>query len=352
MTDTKRWFLGVILWSFVILSGYEGRAESQYVSPPNQDTPTEVEIVLYVLDILSIDTPSQTFEVKAFIDLKWKDERLAFDPKEIGIESKIFEDAGAKQKLIEIWWPDINIVNEHGPPVIDNRELIIAADGTVEYKLLIEVQLFFRPDLAQFPFDIQTFPIKIQSFSFDETILVFKMHEKATYLSNDLYLNEWDLVASHAEIVRRQELRSDKKLSEFLLTITLRRKPHFYIWKIFAPLMLILMVSWSIFWMSDEPLSSRVNIAIVGLLTAVAFSFVFLGHLPRVSYLTFMDVIVTGTYFFLVLNVVEDVLEEIIKRYGREKWANRFNVTCLVLFILAYIMMWMISLLSFGIWTL
>ena len=86
--------LGVLVTVVALLStnaiyGHEIPEEEHddpiYVSPPEQ--PTEVKVGLYLIGIDEISPASDafpTFEAELFMDLMWKDPRLAFDPKQLG----------------------------------------------------------------------------------------------------------------------------------------------------------------------------------------------------------------------------------------------------------------------------
>ena len=53
-----------------------------------------------------------------------------------------------------------------------------------------------------------------------------------------------------------------------------------------TPLVLIVSISWSVFWMIGECLSCRMGIALTGILTVVAYQFATAKSLPNVAYFT------------------------------------------------------------------
>ena len=64
------------------------------------------------------------------------------------------------------------------------------------------------------------------------------------------------------------------------------------------PIIFLLVVSWSTFWINPKELESRVTVSIVCLLSLIAYNFVIDNDLPKLGYLTFMDKFVLTTYIF------------------------------------------------------
>ena len=94
------------------------------------------------------------------------------------------------------------------------------------------------------------------------------------------------------------QLRFDKKEEVIISEIKLSRDPFFYILKVIFPVIFIVIISWSVFLMHPRNIEARVNVTIVCLLALIAYNFVIEENLPKVSYLTIMDVIILSSYLF------------------------------------------------------
>ncbi len=76
------------------------------------------------------------------------------------------------------------------------------------------------------------------------------------------------------------------------------------------PLVLILLISSAVFWMDREAihLADRLSVSFTSVLTVVAFDFVTSEKLPSLGYSTVMDMILTASYLFLALSILENVI--------------------------------------------
>jgi hypothetical protein len=133
-------------------------------------------------------------------------------------------------------------------------------------------------------------------------------------------------------------MRSNAPFTRYVLEIEIAREAGFYIWKLFLPLIILVAISWSVFWMTDERFSGRTRISATGVLTVVAYQFVFAEGLPRVAYLTLLDQCMIGSFGLLAVTVLESLLVDRANREDPEK-ALRIDRTSRWLFPTVYALM-------------
>ncbi len=279
--------------------------EPVFVTPPER--PTEVQIGVFLVALTKVDPPSEafpTFRAEVFLDLRWRDPRVAFDPEEAGTDREVFLEHEAELQLERIWWPDVEFDNAQGTRHVEARELVILPDGTIEYSERFNGDFISHPDLRKFPFDAQHFDIRIESFAWDERFLKFVPYEPMIGFNADHKSSlEWDVKRVSALVDSTKEVRSETTFSVFTLRMDVERVSGYYVWKIVLPLLLIVVFTWSTFWMPGEPSSGRMQRAFLALLTVVAFNQVVSRNLPRISYVTFIDAMVFLAFAFVGLTM-------------------------------------------------
>ncbi|MFM8656684.1 MAG: hypothetical protein ACKOD5_06085, partial [Chthoniobacterales bacterium] len=92
--------------------------------------------------------------------------------------------------------------------------------------------------------------------------------------------------------------------SEFRATIDVERNPSFFFWTVFGPVILIFLLSCTVYLVASDQLADRVGICLTSLLACIATQFALSFSLPQISYLTLIDRLFVATYGFIALNVL------------------------------------------------
>jgi hypothetical protein len=324
-----------------------------FVIPPPLEGPIEVGLGLYILDVSDIDPLDNTFTIVAFLDLLWCDPRHKLEAAEKGWGERMYLDDLAMDELDTIWWPNINFTNQTGAREAIHLELVIFPDGTVDYEEHFTLTLEGNYDLRKFPFDRQQLPIIIQPLAWPAEALQLNVEEDMVGFSEDFEVPEWHINAVTTDVSTVQGIRDSKPISQFTMEINVIRRPEFFIWKVMLPLMLLVVLSWSVFWTLEEPLPDRLTISLTGLLTVVAYQFVLRDSLPHIPYLTFMDGVLTFSFVLMAATVVENVIAHILSTHVSNEAANRVEILSRILFPLVYfvgiaLMVFGFGLLNFG----
>ncbi len=296
------------------------------VTPPA--LPTRVEVGLYVLGVPKISSsqdPFPKFAIEAFLDLRWQDPRLAFSPREGEPHRRTYQNQAAQAVLAQNWSPDISFENGEGRREVESSELFIEADGQVEYGERFSVTLHAEVDLRRFPFDSQRFVVSLESFAWDARFVELVAAPEKSGLNPGFHTLEWRFVDFDWEAHEVKEVRSSSAFSRLDFRIHGERIEGFYLWKIALPLLLIVLFSWSVFWMRHEPGSGRMQRTYIGLLTVVAFHHIVSANLPRIAYLTFLDGLVQLAFASIGLTLVQVVTVHRLVDAGRIDAADRLD---------------------------
>lgn len=278
-------------------------------TPPNPDGPTRVGLAVHVLELREIDPIKGSYVLKGYVRTTWCDPRQAFDRAAAGADERIYIGAIAAEMLGKtMWYPGGFPVNRAGELSFTERILRIRYDGTIEQDLNLHVPLASRFDLHRFPFDQQTLQLQIESFVFSTKEVVLVDDSAGTGFDPALELPEWEIVSATGSVSEVSVMRSRETFSRYTLDIAIARNPGFYLWKAFLPLVVIVALSWSIFWMPEERFAQRSRITSTGVLTIVAYQFAFGGDLPRIGYLTLLDKAMILSFGLLAITMLESLM--------------------------------------------
>lgn len=277
-------------------------------------TPREVSVGMYLVDITSLDETSNTYTVEMDVFVSWHDEDLKFDPAAEGAETRVYAGKEVGQVREDIWQAQIYPTNPVGQFSAGGQKLVVYADGHAELTGRVTATLRARLDYRRFPFDTQVLPIELESFpwNMDEvTLLPDREHSGYDQLTA---LSEWEVVGLKIDQYEKTRVRDVVPFSDLRFSISVQRDAGFYLWKIFLTVVIIVALTWVVFWMSGEGLGRRAGISSSGILTVIAYQFVTTSSLPKVSYLTVADKVMILSVVMIAATMVESLLVDGLTR--------------------------------------
>ena len=219
------------------------------------------------------------------------------------------------EKNLGIWDVDSSITNIFSQNKINESRLlnfIFSSDNFNEYFLGVFSSytntniLSSKMNFKSFPFDKQNLSIIVDNQYNDSfrdyfnTEVVFD-NFSIEYDEKNNFLYEWDIKVNDAEI----------KYDENILTVNIvaERNANYYVYKVFAPIFLILLVCWSVLFIHPSQLESRLTVSIVCFLTLIAYNFVIDENLPKLGYLTLVDYFILISYIFSALPTLLSIFQ-------------------------------------------
>ena len=266
--------------------------------------PIEVNVSLLIDQITNIDQRKENFTVVGYLVLKWVDPGFAYNPdsckcNQMDYTSEQFDQYIKKNNLD---WPRFLILNQQGKRFIQEDNFRVYPDGEVSYFERFTVTLQAPDfDFRRFPFDPQQFFFKLLLFT-PIDFYVFKPNKELPAVGDKLGEEEW-LINDFHTVVKTKTY--NKTFSEYILQIDASRHIDYYTFRIFLPLLLILIVTWGTFFMKDY--TNRIAISVSVLLILVVFNFSIGKDLPRLGYMTFMDSILFTAFLVTALSVLFNV---------------------------------------------
>ena len=286
--------------------------------PYSREDPIIVKADLLIEDIHQINGKDLDFESSFTLWLHWKDERIANVLKKLdlftGKGKPLFlcdyspdTVIGKKRKIFD---PVVEFFNRKGKPSFESglQDWIeIFSDGTVQSRLRDKAKFKAKFDFRRFPFDnqilsyelwsefpsfmVEIYPDEPGMSDYKETLYAFGDQE------DGIIIPGWELKNVNYENYSYIE-NDGYPYTGFLLHLEVHRMSAYYLFKIIIPIMFILVISWSVFWVRGSQLEAKVNVTIVCLLSLIAYNFIIDEDLPKLAYLTFLDSFILLSYFY------------------------------------------------------
>lgn len=270
--------------------------------------PREVAVGLYLVDIIKIDELSNTFTAELDVFVSWQDSTLIFDPEIEGFETRVYPGDEANELRSSIWTAQIFPTNPVGGFGSGGKKMVVYPDGQIELTARISTTLRAVLDYRHFPFDSQELPIELESFPWNRDQVRLIPNKEHTGFAPLHALTEWEVTGGEITQYETTRVRDVVPFSNLTFKVTVKRDSGFYLWKIFLTIVIIVSLTWVVFWMSGEGLGRRAGISSSGILTVIAYQFVTTSSLPKVSYLTVADKVMILSVVFIAATMIESVL--------------------------------------------
>lgn len=315
-----------------------------FLGLPLGESPCVVRAGFYLEGIDSIDEEAETFEFTGVLTLKWKDSRQAFDPDEAGVQEKIYQGDYQFNELAPAWYPQVVLVNRAGLFETSATILRIAPDGSSTLRQTVDAIAKTSLDMRKVPFDSQSLDAVFEVFGFDRSevqLLADESPARTDYAG--IRVPQWTLSsftssASDVETPGAREPGFSEPIgsSRLVLTANVERRSLFLVRLIVMPLLMIVLLSWSIFWMDRSSLGDRINLSFVGILTAVAYQIVVGDIMPSISYPTLMNTFLDISFYMMCAAAVVNLVVGAADMAGKVRRGERIDHRCRIIFPATY----------------
>jgi len=248
---------------------------SQYLSAPDDNV--EVEVSIYLADIFNINDSTKSAHVKFYLTAEWFDKRLKGKYKE-----------SSTLPVSEIWHPRIEILTRKSLVADTQNKVEITPDGKVIYLLRYIGDISFIADYRNFPFDTQKIDLEIVAARKKITL---KIREIGSLRAENFSIDGWEF--GEGTYGKKDIAIGNAKQMIFKglsLEIIGKRLSKFYLWKVFYPLSIILLLAGAVFGIPPSQAPARISVPMLATLALVAYDFVIAGMVPKLSYTTSIDI--------------------------------------------------------------
>ena len=297
--------------------------------PGAEDGATRVGVTAWFADISKIDSAAQNFTVNLFLLLQWKDPSLAH----AGPESISYA-------LDQVWHPRCMVSNAGGDLRNTLPETVeVSPDGVVSYRQRFVGSLNESLNLWRFPFDSETFTTNIVvlgSHPADVVLVpdpgaIAKGLQGAIGRSEVLTIPDWKITRLEAGAAPYR-LVPGTELPGYNISFSASRLRQHYILKVILPLLLIVLMSFSVFWIDPTMGASQISVAVTSMLTLIAYRFAIGADTPKLPYLTLMDAFILLGTVLVFLSLLEVMLTSRMAVQNHVDLARAIDRKCRLLF--------------------
>lgn len=253
----------------------------------------DVEIKMVMLDVDEVNNVNQTFTANLATAMRWQDHSLVHDgPSSIS------------RPLADVWHPSIQILNQQRIVATFPQAVEIDPDGTVTYRQRYWGNFSQPLELKSFPFDSQRLKLTLANVGFGmRSVRLLPSPNSGIaeqFSMPDWKVTGWDFVAVELPI---EEDAAQVKGMVFSLDV--KRDTSYFKYKVILPLILIVMMSWMVFWIDPSLVATQISVSVTAMLTMIAYRFALAGLIPRLAFLTSLDFFVLVSTLAVFISMIE-----------------------------------------------
>ncbi|KAF7648421.1 hypothetical protein LDENG_00157230 [Lucifuga dentata] len=292
-------------------SGYDARIRPNFKGPP-----VNVSCNIFINSFGSIAETTMDYRVNIFLRQQWNDPRLAYA--EYPDDSLDLDPS----MLDSIWKPDLFFANEKGAHfhevTTDNKLLRIFKNGNVLYSIRLTLTLSCPMDLKNFPMDVQTCIMQLESFGYTMNDLIFQWQENGpVQVAEGLTLPQF-ILKDESDLRYCTKHYNTGKFTCIEVRFHLERQMGYYLIQMYIPSLLIVILSWVSFWINMDAAPARVALGITTVLTMTTQSSGSRTSLPKVSYVKAIDIWMAVCLLFVFSALLEYAAVNFVSRQHKE----------------------------------
>jgi len=301
--------------------------------PPGKTT--TVSLDLFLFDLSNIDTLRQEFTLDFFLAVEWTDLRLGEILKKQGKKS-------CEANYNDIWRPKMFPVNSRVISTTLPEVFYVYDDGSVRSEQRIIGTFGSHLNLKDFPLDTQMLPVEFISTKYtpEEVTVVYQ----GGGFEKQFSLAGWNILALTAgsgkytiSFSGTKTKKHTENLAYFKFALKVQRQLDFYLWKVILPLFLMVLISWIVFWINPGEFAVQATISNGMLISIVAFLFSLQFLLPKIPYLTRMDLYVYTSLLFVFFALIETVITCTMAKNSKLAMAHKIDVAARLVFPISFI---------------
>lgn len=255
------------------------------------------------------------------------------------LAEKVFQGSYQFNEMGTGWYPQLVLTNPSGLYEKTGVVLRVGPDGTSILTETINAVAESKLDLRWFPFDAHRLEAIFEVPGFGPEEVLLEVTPATGLMEGTVEVPEWKVSGASLSVRSRGFTNAGSlgKSSQLIVAVDIERD-SFYIRRLVTfPLVIIVLLSFSVFWMERSSLGDRISVSFIGILTGVAYQLVMGDVLPRISYFTVMHAFLNLSFVTMCATVVLNLVVGAVDKRGQFELGDRIDRRCRWIFPLAYI---------------
>jgi hypothetical protein len=197
--------------------------------------------------------------------------------------------------------------------------------------------------LRRFPFDRQKLKLILEDPNWEPELFQYSDDLWPVSISDDAFrdMQAWRFESYptvHQKDAKFRYHPHDTPSRLLIVDIPVAREWKFFISRYFLPLILIVSLSYALFFIAADDLASSSSIGVTAVLAIIAFQITQSDTLPKVGYLTLADRVYTICYIFTGAALALVIAGAWFTRHGKADRADRIYKRCRVYFPILFVL--------------
>ncbi|KAJ6225645.1 hypothetical protein RDWZM_004190, partial [Blomia tropicalis] len=214
--------------------------------------------------------------------------------------------------LDRIWKPPTYFLNSRQSHMhtitLPNKFVRIYSNGRVLFSSRMTIKANCPMNLENFPMDTQRCPLTMGSFGYTSNDLIYNWNPNRKVVINpSMKMSQFDLIAVpvHSTNVTMLTASMNETYSALVATFHFKRHMGSFVIEVYAPCIMLVVLSWVGFWINREATADRVTLGLTTVLTMTFLGLELRNDLPKVPYLTSLDFFVYISFAFISATILE-----------------------------------------------
>lgn len=274
----------------------------------------DVNVRLFLIDVEGVDTVTQSFTANLTMVVRWHDPGLAHQGP-----------GSVSMPLDDIWFPRIQMLNQQRLTSTLPRAVEVFPDGEVVQRQRFWGSFSQPLKLKSFPFDSQRLKITIANVGFGGDV-VNLIPSPRSGISKELTMPDW-IVTGWDFVTTEFSLEDESSsIDGLVFSLDVKRDGSYFKYKVIFPLILIVIMSWLVFWIDPSLAASQISVSVTAMLTMIAYRFALAGMIPRLATLTSLDYFVLVSTLMVFLAMIEVVYTAHLSTNGQLGKARKIDL--------------------------